>query len=176
MESTAEEFREELDSERHSVLKGKEDKNENTKKAYIAGLIDGEGCITIIKRNVKRKSELFCFYQCLVIMVNTDKKMLDFIANLYGGWITTNRRLKGNQKTSYTWVCAGDKMRKLLKDILPYLVTKKAQAKILLRFPNYEYTGWGQFRSKGRSKKQKKEQDDLYTKIKELNQVGKKKV
>lgn len=141
-----------------------------TQRAYIAGIVDGEGTITIKKRNVKRKSGVFCFYTCVVIVVNTDKKMLDFIANLYEGWININRRLKGNQRRSYIWVCGGDNMRKLLKDIFPYLIIKKKQAKIVLQFPIYEHTGWGW--KGGRSEAQKKKQDNLWIRMKELNRRG----
>jgi len=147
------------------------DLTKQTEKAYIAGIIDGEGCVTIAKRNTKRKNGIFCFYQCLVIIVNTDKKMLDFIANLYGGWINTNHRLKGNQKISYKWVCAGDNMRKLLKDTLPYLRIKKKQAKVILQFPLYEHTGWGW--KGGRSKAEKTKQDNLWIRMRKLNHQGK---
>ena len=147
--------------------------SETNQRAYIAGIVDGEGCITIIKRNVKRKNGVFCFYQCLVIVTNANKKMLDFITKLYGGWISTNHKLKGNQKISYNWVCAGDNMRKLLNDILPYLIIKKEQAKLILQFPIYEHTSQTGIKNKGRSAIEKTKQDNLWIKMKKLNRPGK---
>lgn len=142
-----------------------------TDKAYIAGLIDGEGCICIAKRKNGHfpKAGKPWYYQPIVTISNTDKRMLDFVVNRYKGWITKPKPQKSHRKQIYSWFISGELMRSFLRDILPYLVIKRRQAEITLSFPNYQDRGWGGKFSIGRSQQEFKKQEILWSKMKKLN-------
>lgn len=145
-------------------------------KAYLAGLIDGEGCITIAKRKSgQRKGEPW-YYQPVVSIGNTDKGMIDYVYNLTHGFVLERKgrrsqKQKKEWKRVYSLFLTGEKMRQALKEILPYLRTKRRQAEILLEFPSYAHRG----RMK-RNWEEIKRQDSLWREIRELNQRGPKAV
>jgi len=132
--------------------------------AYIAGIIDGEGCITICRRKIKRLKTGNWYYEPQVIISNTYRGLLDFCVEYYGGWIATLRKCKREHTTAYQWKTTGDEMRSLLKDVLPYLIVKKRQARVVLSFPRYNGNG-----QKCRTEREKKEQENLWFGIKKLN-------
>ena len=47
--------------------------------AYIAGFVDGEGCIGIYKRNYSNKPNWAPRYYTQVFIVNTDKNILKWV-------------------------------------------------------------------------------------------------
>lgn len=144
-----------------------------TEKAYIAGLIDGEGCITITRRK-KRKNPKFSYYQPLLNISNTDKRIIDYAQNLIHGMII--KRIPGKPgdrrrkkwKLVYHLILTGEKLKQTLKEILPYLRAKRKQAEIALEFPIYLGRGW-----KGRTGLEMQKQNALWRKIKKLNQETK---
>ena len=95
----------------------------NVIKAYIAGLIDGEGCVSICRRKHRQRKSNNWYYEPQVVVANTDKRMMDFLVGLYGGWIATIKgkqvRVRINCKQGYHWKITGDGMRQLLKDVFP---------------------------------------------------------
>ena len=142
----------------------------NTHRAYIAGLVDGEGCITIAKRKNGHHKEgkgRSWYYSPIVTIANTDKRMVDFVVNCYKGWITKPKPQKSHYKQLYAWFIGGDRMKEFLKDILPYLIVKRKQAEIVLAFPCYKF-GLSK-RKTSRTKEEIEEQDSLWKRIKELN-------
>ena len=145
-----------------------------TEKAYIAGLVDGEGCITIAKRKngqYKKGKGKPWYYQATVVVSNTDKRIVDFVTSRYGGWIT-KPKLQENRKQVYNWFVSAEERKRFLQDILQYLVIKKRQAEIILSFPNYVDRGWGGKVSVGRSQEEFEKQRDFWFEIKKLNSRG----
>jgi len=136
-------------------------------KAYLAGLIDGEGCISICRRKHKQKKSDNWYYEPQVIIANTDKRMVDFAIDLCGGWVAIPKKIKDHHKQQYHWKITGDDMRQLLSDVLPYLILKKKQAEIVLSFPNYQHE-----RRNGRTKEELDKQENLWREMKQLNCKG----
>jgi hypothetical protein len=107
-----------------------------TKLAYAAGIIDGEGCISIYRCRVfgngiyggKIKN-----YRMKVIVTQKDGKIVDWLVGNFGGAIYLH--WKGT-KTGYSheWVISHQKASTFLKQILPFLIYKKPQAEIAIRF------------------------------------------
>ena len=97
---------------------------EKTKLAYMAGLVDGEGCLRINKED-----------RCSVIITNTDIKMIEWVKFNFGGIIYLEEREKNNWKSCYTINIRKTKdILKLLIAIKPYLTIKIEQAdKLILR-------------------------------------------
>jgi len=145
-----------------------------TDKAYIAGLVDGEGCITIYKRKNGHfpKAGKPWYYQPVVTIGNTDKRMLDFVVDRCKGWITKPKPQRSHWKQSYCWFISGEAMRSFLRDIIPYLVIKRKQVEIILSFPNYIDRGWGGKTSVGRSQQELEKQTNLWTEMRRLNSQG----
>lgn len=102
--------------------------------AYVAGVVDGDGCITLtpIKRNYKT------FYMPHFHIVNTNLKMIKFCQKIIGGRILTFKDKRHNRKLRYRLYSHNiSEIIKILTKILPYLVTKKERAEVLLKFCKY---------------------------------------
>ena len=100
--------------------------------AYLAGIIDGEGSIYIQMRKRTDAIDYFPRFQ----IVNTDKKLMDWIHNKFGGNLFTKNRIKHNPKwrTQYEWFTTRKLMDELLELVIPFLICKKEHAKIMLEF------------------------------------------
>ena len=102
----------------------------NISKQYLAGFIDGEGNINLGKMPDKRlKKGWTVRYQ--VRVTGQCKEIIERIQQEYGGCI----QIKKNQKECYQLeINKKEGIYNLLKDILPYLIIKKSQAKRLYLF------------------------------------------
>ena len=96
--------------------------------AYVAGFMDGEGCVRIDKSFPTKRST---HYKLQVIIGNTDLKPLSKIQEKYGGRVDTRRH--GKATLSY-WTIYGDPATKFLEDIRPYAITKAEQIDVALEF------------------------------------------
>lgn len=99
--------------------------------AYFAGIIDGEGCLAI----GAGKKQTCINYNALMLVSNTNKKLIDWIQSRFGGQVYLSKQQTGNQKEAWMWRSTKkDHIEKLLLMILPYLIIKREQAKTLLNF------------------------------------------
>jgi hypothetical protein len=143
-----------------------------TRCAYLAGIIDGEGCIGIGKRGRNRK------YIIATLQVsNTDYRLLEWLQHYYGGGIYSynhdNTILRG-RKPTYIWSLAADKATNVIIDALPYLIIKREQAELVLSIPRREI-----YRDtvNGRIRVQMTEEDffeneRLFAEMRQLNKRG----
>ena len=96
----------------------------NCKHAWAAGIIDGEGTI--------------CIERCgrvMLVVTNTDMRILCEFKCLYGGAIYANhRRDRPSSKPCWQWKIVGKKTALIIKKFFPYLVSKREQAKKALEF------------------------------------------
>lgn len=89
--------------------------------AYLAGLIDGEGTITLTRKYKNENRQL------AITISNTEKQLLDFCINKIGaGKITRKRTYKENHTPSYTYAIYNRQALSMLKQIKPYLLSYKA--------------------------------------------------
>ena len=100
-------------------------------KAYISGLIDGEGTITLTRH---KKNE---FRSPAVSMVNTDKELLVYIQGHYGGSICSQKTYKSHHKQSWTWSISSNRALTLLRDIMPFLQCPRKHLRCKLLLQNY---------------------------------------
>lgn len=131
--------------------------------AYFAGLMDGEGCFNI-NFNKKRNT-----YQARLTMSNTNLDMINWCRDRVGGKIYLRKKYFIHYKDKWEWMSWGDKetLLKLLKNTLPYLVGKKEQCKVLIRFQKNKSTVGIRL-----SKVNKAKQIKYYKDIKKLNSPG----
>ena len=108
------------------------------------------------------------YYGPAVIMVNTERTMLDYVATAYGGKVTRIKKGGRSSKDVYQWVITGENMRRLLKDILAYLIIKRKQARLILNFPIFPPSGYGS----RRPEKMIRRQASMYDRVKELHRTG----
>lgn len=101
--------------------------------AYIAGIIDGEGCLTILCR---RRKERVPTLEPVLRIVNTNREALDKIGAFLGGWVTTQHIPKRpNEHTLYVLSATGrENIKWILENCLPFLIIKRNQAIVLLQF------------------------------------------
>jgi len=93
--------------------------------AYVAGFIDGEGCI-----RVTNDSSL------LVTVSNTYLPILLNLKDRYGGSVGLQKGAHGNCRPAYHWDICGDRAADFLWTIGPYLIEKRDQAYLALEFHN----------------------------------------
>ncbi len=134
-----------------------------TEKAYIAGLIEGEGYIGL-------KEEKKHYYgQPLIKLYNTNKSMVEYVKAIFncGSIYQTNTNCKLlNAKPVYSWQTTNvNDTLKVILAIKPYIRFKKEQTKIVLRYCRLTIRYKFQQKQKWRIK--------LLKRIKELNKKGK---
>ncbi len=95
-------------------------------KAYLAGIIDGEGTVTLA-RNRKNETP-----SPSVTVANNNLELLEWIKGLVGGTIISKKKHKAHHSDSYAWAMRSDKAIQLLKDVRQYLIVKKPQADLII--------------------------------------------
>lgn len=95
-------------------------------KAYLAGIVDGEGTVTLAKHH---RNETPVPY---VAIANNNLEMLKWVKTRAGGIIIHKRRRLVYHKESYAWSVRQARALRFLKDIRPFLIVKKQQASLIL--------------------------------------------
>ena len=102
--------------------------------AYIAGLFDGEGSIYISLRNNRPKSRS-PEYSLRVSFVNTNEEVVHLIKDNFGGSILSRfREPDKKRKLTWDWAVSYIKAKDFLKAVYPYLIIKKKQAELGIKF------------------------------------------
>ena len=105
-----------------------------TEKAYLAGFIDGEGCIHICSSNNKRSP--IPAYRLMVAISQADREYLErWRLKLGAGNVHKSGpgSIPGNKQV-YNWQIYGREAEMLLRLVLPYLDIKREQAEVALKF------------------------------------------
>ena len=90
--------------------------------AYIAGLIDGEGTVTLTRLHAGENRRL------VVSIANTELPLLTFVLNQVGaGKITRKKTASGRHTPSYCYAVSSLKALSLLRQVAPYLQSYKRQ-------------------------------------------------
>lgn len=108
---------------------------EETVKAYLAGVIDGEGSISITKQTLSGRHKAPVYQSVLTVAMSTEEP-LKSIQEWFGGspvWVD-NKVRPGRVKLMRMWRVSGRKATEVLESIFPYLILKKPQASIAIAF------------------------------------------
>jgi hypothetical protein len=132
--------------------------------AYLAGIIDGEGCFLFEPR--KREGTQRA---CLQIRMN-DIRVMTWIHKTFGGQLRKRRPANKNSEHGFLWKMRKHKFLKdLLQNIMPYLITKKLHAHTVLEFLETFKKGSGN----GGYTAEEKTQMDVYSSfLKSMNSRG----
>lgn len=106
--------------------------------AYLAGIIDGEGCFVIGCYAFSKKTGVPHFHTTIQI-TSTDKVLIEWLVDNFGGKLSTytSKQMASNcRRVPYRWVIFSDRVKHLSESILPYLIIKKDQAQIMIKMRN----------------------------------------
>lgn len=106
------------------------------KLAYVAGIIDGEGSISITgKRTISEKGTPYWVFDVEVGAYNTAPPLLVWLKQHFGGEYAPRKPQTGQRKPCYRWRLIDNGTRQqFLTAVLPYLVIKGEQARIVLKY------------------------------------------
>ncbi len=97
--------------------------NRQEKIIWAAGFLDGEGCISIIRDRNN--------FQCLVDAAQVNKPPLEVLRELFGGLLRFAESPRGGH---WQWRVYARRASDACKELLPYLVNKQEQARMLITF------------------------------------------
>jgi hypothetical protein len=101
-------------------------------KGYLAGIIDGEGCISFTRSNRQTKKYVYRMQLCIV---NTSPQLLSWLNEIFDGHchINVHKRQPNHKRPVWSWTISGPRRTvRFLKEIEPYLVIKKQQVHLLM--------------------------------------------
>jgi len=96
--------------------------------AYFAGLIDGEGHITLTSRGTKRPKT-----PCIEVKMSCEKTVLSLKTFFDGGTVVFRRPAKIGYLPQWRWRVTDRQAISILKEILPFMITKQDAARNLVK-------------------------------------------
>lgn len=132
-------------------------------KGYAAGILDGEGTISIRKK--KGLCKVPFNYQLVVSLSNTSEEIIQRLHQEYRGSVRPIKPRSKKHSLSYQLTLTGIQARRLLRETLPFLIIKGQQARLALSLPS---TPRGEEVSPSAYTKQR----EIYQKVKLLNTRG----
>lgn len=99
----------------------------DTELAYLAGIIDGEGCFYIQRTGGK-------FHTLRLFVMNTFKPLIDYLYKTYGGFQYSRKKEDSTWKIRHEWFVDRENLDELLPLLRPYLINKKEHLEIAIEF------------------------------------------
>lgn len=94
---------------------------------YMAGIIDGEGCIDVQIRGG------YCRPRMRIAMAEVAKEFLEACRNNFGGYISVRNFNRKEWNTSYCWeICGYKQFCKFMRNVVKHLILKKEQVRFCL--------------------------------------------
>lgn len=100
--------------------------------AWCAGFFDGEGYVTISRRNHKG----YTGHYLRVGINHVAPEPLYKFVELFGGKLEYDDKCKGNRKPRYRWAKSTSSALSVLEQLEPYLLNKQNVVKIAREFQN----------------------------------------
>ena len=97
--------------------------------SYIAGIMDGEGYIGIVRQREYRRRKHCFTYSPRILIRMCDKEAIDFISKRFTGFFSNKEGIQNG-----FGIGSGLESFRFLKAIIPYLKIKRKQAEIILKF------------------------------------------
>jgi hypothetical protein len=104
--------------------------------AYLAGLIDGEGCFYIGHVKQGKYGNGLQWHSMLKI-TSCDEPLIVWLEDFFGGSKDSRYRWTSKKKFTrpvYTWQATGPMLDYLLPKVLCYLVIKRKQCKVMIKY------------------------------------------
>jgi hypothetical protein len=97
--------------------------------AYLAGILDGEGSVSIACIRPKKGR---AYFQPRVFVTNTGLDLIIWLEEHFGASTTETQSPIANRRLLYVAKWTGDKALTLLTVVLPYLIVKRERAALVL--------------------------------------------
>ena len=154
-----------------------DDQKQAIRYAYLAGLLDGEGCFRIDRQltpGVKKQGCKNPRYNASISIHMTTREPLDFFRSIFPkGHMAYEgvREKRPNQRPTYCWRARNrETVMEIIEKLLPYLLVKHNHAKILYEFCLGHVDGRNY--KNGMPEHELQRREELYQKVKKLNAVG----
>ena len=95
--------------------------------AYFAGLLDGEGSFCL-KNNGSHR------FSCQIQIGSTDIRVLTWVRDRFSGSVNLERRNNPRHKPMWRWCSSASTIDAILAGVLPYLITKREQAEVMIAY------------------------------------------
>ena len=99
--------------------------------ARLAAFVDGEGCLML--SSSKTQADIGN-RRVGVTISNTNPMLMNWLASVFGGSICNVRACNQRSKPSFMWTISSRRAERVIHGILPYLLLKTEQAKLLLEY------------------------------------------
>jgi hypothetical protein len=90
--------------------------------AYLAGLVDGDGSISLTEYESPRQVHFFFS----VKVVSTQRAQINWLVQQFGGQLEKQVDKREANKPVYTWMVKGTHARRILEGVVPFLDQKKS--------------------------------------------------
>src|ERR1700749_164720 len=113
-------------------------------KAYLAGIVDGEGTVNLTRVHTKGKTRQYRYHQ-RILVVNTHIGLLHALREIagVGGVYESKNAPRYGWNPVGRWYVTGEQARYLIAELLPFLVIKREVAEAVLGFePIAKTTSW----------------------------------
>ena len=141
----------------------------NSQVAYIAGVIDGEGCLSVRRIGANRFKQSTFWLQLKVS--NTNKEILDYLLETTGlGRLSNamiNKTVTGNSKPYWKWMVKQSEALELLVLLRPWLIVKRRVTSLVFALRELQSSDW-----RNVDPKISEAREVIYAQIKEANFRG----
>jgi hypothetical protein len=106
--------------------------------AYLAGIIDGEGCFHMctLKHNGK-DGYISPHYRGILKVSNTDYSLIEWLKKTFEGTesaCTRSTTSKKFERSVFDWIVTGFRLLDLCEQVRPYLIIKKKHCENMIKF------------------------------------------
>lgn len=133
---------------------------------YLAGFVDGEGCISVTKPSPNHKNHGTIRLQ----LSNTNYDVLSAIQREYGGHLKVSKRQSTKHKAAWQLVWYAKEAIPLLQKLQPHLMVKQKQAILVLN--EYAPLLFNRPRKRKLSEENLAKRTRVYEQMHALNQRG----
>jgi DNA modification methylase len=120
-------------------------------RAWVAGIVDGEGCITIQKTKSSHCDSLS--FPPIVQVRMCDRDPLDRLVAVAGSKIGEPQhppsQVAANQRPSWQWKVSAERAAKIIAEIYPFLTCKRKQAIVAWNHQQFRTQRGNQLRAQG---------------------------
>lgn len=106
---------------------------ENLRYAYLAGLFDGEGTITLTRINSSDK-----FRAPILSMSSTSLNLLELCKSTFGGHISKQKVYKDHYKQAWSWKIAHNAALEAATKLLPFIQEPEKKRRLQLLITRYK--------------------------------------
>ena len=110
----------------------------STERAYVAGIIDGEGWVEFkwVDR-IRKDRKGSPTYRTLIVRLDVpqvDKRLIDFLMEITKEGTRDIKRYPGHPtwQDQHRWRCGYHGVYRVIKQVYPYLIVKKQKAKLII--------------------------------------------